>query len=102
MIDLRCYACGSPLVIAYGDTVLRQKTPMPWLVCERCERAFRIHEVDKAVHNAALPVPVGDETWRLVEREVEHYPDNWRLVFKRGGEIREVSVPEAVWRAFDS
>ena len=40
--------------------------------------------------------------WMLVERYVEHYPDDWRLVFRRGDMTMEVSVPEEVWRAFDS
>jgi hypothetical protein len=42
------------------------------------------------------------ESWRLVERYVERYPDDWRLVFRRGDEVLEVSVPEEVWRAFDA
>lgn len=33
---------------------------------------------------------------------VSHYPSDWRLVFKRGDETLEVSVPEEVWRAFDA
>ena len=41
-------------------------------------------------------------TWLLVERYCERYPSDWRLVFKRGGEVLEVSVPEDVWRAFDA
>jgi hypothetical protein len=41
------------------------------------------------------------EKWELVERWVEHYPDDWRLLFKRGQETLEVQVPEDVWRAFD-
>jgi hypothetical protein len=42
------------------------------------------------------------ESWMLVERYCERYPSDWRLVFKRGDEVLEVSVPEEVWRAFDS
>lgn len=42
------------------------------------------------------------ENWMLVERYVEHYPDDWRLVFCRGDQVLEVTVPEAVWRAFDT
>lgn len=41
------------------------------------------------------------EQWRLVERYVKHYPDDWRLVFRRGDTVLEVTVPEDVWRAFD-
>lgn len=39
--------------------------------------------------------------WVLVERWCEHYPDDWRLLFKRDETTLEVSVPEDVWRAFD-
>ena len=40
------------------------------------------------------------QTWRLVERYVANYPDDWRCVFRRGNELIEISVPEDVWRAF--
>lgn len=39
--------------------------------------------------------------WTLVERYVADYPHDWRMVFKQGDEVLEVSVPEEVWRAFD-
>lgn len=42
----------------------------------------------------------GLEQWRLVERYVERFPDDWRLLFRRGDEVLEVTVPEDVWRAF--
>lgn len=42
------------------------------------------------------------EQWRLAERYVERYPDDWRLLFRRGDEVLEVAVPEDVWRAFDT
>lgn len=51
--------------------------------------------------NASLTVRPLKPPWMLVERYVEHYPDDWRLVFRRGEEILEVTVPEDVWRAFD-
>jgi hypothetical protein len=41
------------------------------------------------------------ENWELIERWVERYPDDWRLLFKRDQERLEVKVPEDVWRAFD-
>jgi hypothetical protein len=40
--------------------------------------------------------------WVLIERWCEHYPDDWRLLFKRDETTLEVSVPESVWRAFDT
>lgn len=50
-------------------------------------------------------VPVGDttllESWRLVERYTESWPDDWRLVFRRGDDVVELSVTEEQWRAFD-
>ena len=39
--------------------------------------------------------------WTLVERFLEHYPDDWRLVFKRGDKLVEIVVDEETWRAFD-
>lgn len=41
------------------------------------------------------------ESWVLVERYVERYPHDWRLVFRRDETTLDVSVPEEVWRAFD-
>jgi hypothetical protein len=41
------------------------------------------------------------ESWRLVERYVEQYPDDWRLVFQKGDAIVELNVTEEQWRAFE-
>ena len=42
------------------------------------------------------------DPWSLIERWCERYPHDWRLLFRRGDEVLEVSVPEEVWRAFDA
>lgn len=72
------------------------------VTCPRCSTS--------AIPPARLSTPLPErtfnalqhaESWRLVERYCERYPSDWRLVFKRGDEVLEVSVPEEVWRAFD-
>lgn len=47
------------------------------------------------------PLSIKGENWLLIERYVRRYPYDWAMVFKRGEELLEISVPEEAWRAFD-
>jgi hypothetical protein len=65
---------------------------------------------DAATRAETPQVEVEWRPWVLIERYVESYPDDFRLVFRRirnveadsDPQVLEVSVPEEVWRAFDA